>query len=75
MRWALTNDLRGDDAIATGIISVLGYAFAAFLLTISAFGRFDIEAERPSRTTIDPTYGYRGKDPLIRYLEDDEEAG
>jgi ABC-type transport system involved in multi-copper enzyme maturation permease subunit len=76
VRWTFSRALRGDgDAIPTGIVGVLGYAFAALLLTISALGRFDVEAGRPSRTTIDPTYGYRGKDPLTKYLEDDEEAG
>jgi ABC-type transport system involved in multi-copper enzyme maturation permease subunit len=76
MRWALPMEARGDrDAIAAGIVCVVGYAVAALLLTISAFGRFDTEAERPSRTTGDPTRAYPGEDPLIKYLEDDEVAG
>ena len=66
--WALGRGWNGTHAdayqVATCIIGVLGYTLGAFVLTVAAFGRFDIEADRPSRARNDPENRYRYKPPI-----------
>jgi hypothetical protein len=49
--WRQGGRRRDTVAILTAFVGTLGYAIAGVLLTQRAFARFDVEADRPKRTS------------------------